>query len=100
MTPPAQFSGPWELNFVAWQGGFLGGRAMGVAEPLRPCGWALYGDKAPSAAPLGPPHPSVSPPQGLGFSLVRGPMWGQLCGPRQRGPAVCLPKEEKQHGDY
>lgn len=38
--------------------------------------------------------------QGLGFWLVRGSMWGQLCGPRQRGPAVCLLKEEKQHSDY
>lgn len=29
--------------------------------------------------------------------LVRGPLWGQLCGPRQRGLAVCLLKEEKHH---
>lgn len=28
--------------------------------------------------------------------LVRG-LWGQLCGPRQRGLAVCLLKEEKHH---
>lgn len=27
----------------------------------------------------------------------RGPLWGQLCGPRQKGLAVCLLKEEKHH---
>lgn len=40
--------------------------------------------------------PSCHLPQELGLWLVRG-LWGQLCGPRQRGLAVCLLKEEKHH---
>ena len=69
-----------------------------------PCGQALCSTslalrRDTSGSPTGT-SPSFSPPQGLGFWLARGPMWGQLCGPRQRGPAVCLLKEEKQHSDY
>lgn len=47
------------------------------------CGQALALRQATFSSPTGT-SPSFCP----GFWLVRGPLWGQLCGPGQRGPAL------------
>lgn len=108
VSPPVQLSGArvrWGASFcrpAEWPPLGLGpGSGGGIRGPCRQalCSTSLALRRDTSGSPTGT-FPSFSPPQGLGFWLARGPMWGQLCGPRQRGPAVCLLKEEKQHSDY
>lgn len=97
VSPPAQFPGPRSL--ILPPGRIL---ASSRAEP-----WEWWGDRGPVARHRTETgclqQPRWDLPQLLPIPeawLVRGPVWGQLCGPRQRGPAVCLLKEEKQHTDY
>lgn len=88
--------------FAAWQSTLLWGwEWWGHPGPFGQafCSVSLALTQDTSSGPTGASS-SCSPPQGLGFWLVRGPVWGQLCGPRQRGPAACLLKEEKQQADY
>lgn len=65
--------------------------------------WALWAGPGTETGYLLQPHwnfPQLLPTLGLGFWLVRGSVWGQLCGPGQRGSDVCLLKEEQQHEVY
>lgn len=88
----------WELQSAVQQSDVLWGRAPGGVGASGAV-WAISTSLA-LRRDTSRTFPSFSPPQGLGFWLARGPVWGQLCGPRQRGPALCLLKEEKQHADY
>lgn len=79
-----------QLHLMVWLNGHFLGWAMGMVGT-----WGPGTETGYPQQPTGT-SPSSHPPQELGLWLVRGPFWGQLCGPRRRGLAVCLLKEGKQ----